>query len=107
MPPGATRSSLCFVRRLEHIVEDEGRADGSKACLEVYNTAGSATLATSMPSCSATNWLSLSSTTFYIGPAPTFTDHFVPTGSASSFIRGMVQVSHASHSCPHFSALNV
>lgn len=54
-----------------------------------YNTAGSPIPVTVMPSCSGdSDPLLTSSTTFDIGPASTFTDYNVPTGSPSSFIRG-------------------
>lgn len=47
-----------------------------------YNTAGNPMPVTNMPSYSNANDLSLtSSTTFDIGPAMTFTDHFVSIGS--------------------------
>ncbi|KAG6359083.1 hypothetical protein INS49_012603 [Diaporthe citri] len=57
-------------------------------CAREYNTAGNPIPVTAMPSCSGgSDPLLTSSTTFDIGPASTFTDYAVPTGSPSSFIR--------------------
>lgn len=72
-----------------------------------YNTAGNPMPVTNMPSCSNGIDPSLtSSTTFDIGPASTFTDHFRPTGSMSYLIRGSSSIPYGPCRCLHFSALN-
>lgn len=66
-----------------------------------YNTAGNPRLVADMPSCPDDGDPSLSSsTTFDIGPAPTFTRHSLLHGFASSFARGTISYTH-----PQFSAL--
>lgn len=84
--PGTTRSSVCLVGRLDHATRDGSSTDDFTGCAVEYNTAGNPIPVTAMPSCSDDSDPSLtSSTTFDIGPASTFTDYSVPTGS---LIRG-------------------